>query len=451
MQHRVTLSAHLDQFTRMRIPIETFRLENGLFVTLSQDRTAPIVAVNLWYHVGSANERVGRTGFAHLFEHMLFQGSEHVGSNEHFELIQRAGGTLNGSTWLERTNYYETVPSNQLVLALWLEADRMGYLLPAMTQEKLDTQRDVVKNERRWSIDNQPYGTWLEQLSTLTFPESHPFHHSLIGSMEDLSAASLDDIKDFFAAYYTPDNAVLSIAGDFELAEVKELVKQYFGDIPRGEGKPPLATMELPPTFGKPLRLVVADDVALPRLYLAFRSPIFGSDEYYAASVCSAVLGMRRGSRLHRSLVRERQIAADATAFTFDLAKGSDLLVADVMGRPETSPEKLEEEVGREIDRLAREGVTQAEVDRAIALIETDIVTALQSASERADKLSMFATYFGEPELLNEQSAKYRSVTAADVNEFAQSRLGADNRATLLFVPKSENADTAEKPQSVAA
>jgi len=435
----------------MRIPIETFRLENGLFVTLSQDRTAPIVAVNLWYHVGSANERVGRTGFAHLFEHMLFQGSEHVGSNEHFELIQRAGGTLNGSTWLERTNYYETIPSNQLGLALWLEADRMGYLLPAMTQEKLDTQRDVVKNERRWSIDNQPYGTWLEQLTALTFPESHPFQHSLIGSMEDLSAASLDDIKHFFAAYYTPDNAVLSISGDFESSEAKSLVEQYFGDIPRGEGKPPLAAMELPATFGKPLRLVVADDVALPRLYLAFRSPIFGSDEYYAASVSSAILGMRRGSRLHRSLVRERQIAADASAFTFDLAKGSDLLVADVMGRPETSPEKLEEEVGREIDRLAREGVTQAEVNRAVALIETDMMTALQSASERADRLSMFATYFGEPELLNEQSAKYRSVTAADVNEFAESRLGADNRATLLYVPKSESGDAAEKPQPVAA
>src|SRR6476659_2693909 len=416
----------------MQIPIETFRLDNGLLVTLSQDNTAPIVAVNLWYHVGSANEKEGRTGFAHLFEHMLFQGSEHVGANEHFELVQRAGGTLNGSTWLERTNYFETVPSNQLALALWLEADRMGALLPAMTQEKLDTQRDVVKNERRWSIDNQPYGTWLEQLTALTFPESHPFQHSLIGSMEDLSAASLDDIKHFFAAYYTPDNAVLSISGDFESSEAKALVEKYFGGIPRGEGKPPLATMELPATFGKPLRLVVADDVALPRLYLAFRSPIFGSDEYYAASVSSAILGMRRGSRLHRSLVRERQIAADASAFTFDLAKGSDLLVADVMGRPETSPERLEEEVGREIDRLARDGVTQAEVDRAVALIETDMMTALQSASERADRLSMFATYFGEPELLNEQSAKYRSITAADVNEFAESRLGVDNRATLL-------------------
>src|SRR5579862_6362669 len=177
----------------MQIPIETFRLSNGLFVTLSEDHTAPLVAVNLWYHVGSANERPGRTGFAHLFEHM-----------------QRAGGTLNGSTWLDRTNYFETVPSNQLALALWLEADRMGRLLPAMTQQKLDTQRDVVKNERRWSMDNQPYGTWSERLPALTYPESHPFHHSLIGSMEDLSAASLEDIATFFATYYRPDNAVLS-------------------------------------------------------------------------------------------------------------------------------------------------------------------------------------------------------------------------------------------------
>ena len=222
----------------MRIPVEKFELDNGLRVTLSQDNTAPIVAVNLWYHVGSANEKSGRTGFAHLFEHMLFQGSENVGANEHFELVQRAGGTLNGSTWLERTNYFETVPSNQLAIALWLEADRMGGLLPAMNQTKLDTQRDVVKNERRWSVDNQPYGTCWEKLQELSFPESHPFHHSLIGSMEDLSEASLDDVAQFFRTYYTPDNAVLSIAGDFDSAEAKALVKKYFDPIPRGVGRP---------------------------------------------------------------------------------------------------------------------------------------------------------------------------------------------------------------------
>ncbi|MFL5622902.1 MAG: M16 family metallopeptidase [Gemmatimonadaceae bacterium] len=420
----------------MRIPVETFTLDNGLLVTLSADSSTPIVAVNLWYHVGSANEREGRTGFAHLFEHMLFQGSAHVGSNEHFELIQRAGGTLNGSTWLERTNYFETVPSHELALALWLEADRMGELLPAMTQEKLDTQRDVVKNERRWAVDNQPYGTMLEKLQELVFPPSHPFQHSLIGSMEDLSAASLDDVAQFFATYYTPDNAVLSIAGDLDPREARKLVTEYFGPIPRGRGKPPLPPMALPPVFGEQRREVVYDNVSLPRLFVALRSPVFGSEGYYAASVASAVLGMRKGSRLHRSLVRERQIAADAGAFTFDLAKGTDLLVIDVTARPETSATQLEDEVERELDLVYREGVSETEVKRATALIETDLVASLQSAGERADRLSMFATYFRQPELINEQADQYRMVTAQRVNDFISERLGDANRASLIYVPK---------------
>jgi zinc protease len=428
----------------MQIPIETFRLDNGLLVTLSQDNTAPIVAVNLWYHVGSANERKGRTGFAHLFEHMLFQGSEHVGANEHFELIQRAGGTLNGSTWLERTNYFETVPSNQLELALWLEADRMGALLPAMTQQKLDTQRDVVKNERRWSVDNQPYGTWWEKLPALAFPESHPFHHSLIGSMEDLSAASLEDVEQFFRTFYTPDNAVLSIAGDFDSAAAKALVQKHFGGIPRGKGKPSLDQLELPSRFGETLRLVVEDDVSLPRLYLAFRSPVFGSEGYYAASVTGAILGMRQGSRLYRSLVRERQIAADASAFTFDLAKGTDLLIVDVTARPETSAEKLEAEVEREIDELVAGGSSDEEVQRAIALIQTDMVTAMQSASERADRISMFATLLEDPALINEQAARYNAVTTDRVNEFVRERLGPDNRAKLIYIPRTHGEGDAE-------
>jgi zinc protease len=435
----------------MRIPIEQFRLDNGLLVTLSQDKTAPIVAVNLWYHVGSANEREGRTGFAHLFEHMLFQGSEHVDANEHFELVQRAGGTLNGSTWLERTNYYETVPSNQLALALWLEADRMGALLPAMTQKKLDTQRDVVKNERRWSVDNQPYGTWWEKLPALTFPEHHPFHHSLIGSFEDLTAASLEDVEQFFRTFYTPDNAVLTIAGDFEPDEAKRLIDEYFAPIPRGTGKPALDRMDLPPKFGETLRQVVEDDVSLSRLYMAFRSPVFGSDEYYAASVCGAVLGMRRGSRLYRSLVREQQIAADATAFTFDLAKGADLLVVDVTARPETTPEKLETSVEAEIDKLIAEGVSESEVSRAVALIETDMITSLQSAGDRADRISMFATLLGDPGLVNTQADRYRSVTANQVTAFARERLTRDNRAILLYVPRSGPGESNEAELAEAA
>jgi zinc protease len=428
----------------MQIPIETFRLDNGLLVTLSQDNTAPIVAVNLWYHVGSANEKAGRTGFAHLFEHMLFQGSEHVEANEHFELVQRAGGTLNGSTWLERTNYFETVPSNQLELALWLEADRMGALLPAMTQKKLDTQRDVVKNERRWSVDNQPYGTWWEKLPALAFPESHPFHHSLIGSMEDLSKASLEDVEQFFRTFYTPDNAVLSIAGDFDAAAARRLVEKHFAGIPRGKGQPALVGLEVAEQFGETLRAVVEDDVSLPRMYLAFRSPVFGSEDYYVASVTGAILGMRQGSRLYRSLVREKQIAADASAFTFDLAKGSDLLILDVTGRPETSAEQLESEVEREVDELVEKGVTGEEVQRAIALIQTDIITALQSASERADRISMFATLLGDPALINTQADKYGAVTRESVNAFARDRLGADNRAKLIYVPRIREEGEAE-------
>ena len=421
----------------MQISVESYRLANGLLVTLSEDRSAPVVAVNLWYHVGSANERDGRTGFAHLFEHMLFQGSEHVGANEHFELIQRAGGTLNGSTWLDRTNYFETVPSNQLAIALWLEADRMGALLPAMTQQKLDTQRDVVKNERRWSVDNQPYGTWWEKLPALAFPPSHPFHHSLIGSMEDLSEASLDDVAQFFRTYYTPNNAVLTVAGDFDSDEARTLVLEYFGGIPRGVDKPPLRPMEVPPLFGGWRREVVEDDVVLPRLFLAFRSPVFGSGGYFSASICAAVLGMRKGSRLYRSLVRERQVASEVSAFTFDLSKGSDLLIVDATARPGISATELETAVSEEIAGLRIRKITTEEIERVVALIETDLLSALQSAGERADKLSQFATYFGDAAMVNTQLSRYRDVTADQVNAFVQEFLGDDNRISLVYVPRT--------------
>lgn len=421
----------------MQLPIDSFRLENGLFVTISEDHTAPLVAVNLWYHVGSANERPNRTGFAHLFEHMLFQGSEHVSANEHFELVQRAGGTLNGSTWLDRTNYYETVPSNSLALALWLEADRMGHLLPAMTQEKLDTQRDVVKNERRWSVDNQPYGTWWERLPALAFPPDHPFHHSLIGSMEHLSDATLSDVAEFFATYYTPDNAVLSIVGDVDGIEAREMVEAYFGGISRGRTRPLLPEMAVPATFGGWLREVVQDDVMVPRLYLALRAPLFGSSDYYAASVAGVVLGTGRGSRLYRRMVRERQVASAVSVFTFDLAKGSDLLILDVTARPGVSGAAIEVEVGAALDRMQRDGVTEEEVERAVASITTDLVTSLQSAQNRADKLSQFATYFGKPSLVNEQVALFQRVTPADVSQFARDSLGRDNRASLLYVPSA--------------
>jgi predicted Zn-dependent peptidase len=422
----------------MQLPFESFQLANGLRVTLSEDHSAPVVAVNVWYHVGSANERAGRTGFAHLFEHMLFQGSANVGANEHFELIQRAGGTLNGSTWLERTNYFQTVPSHHLELALWLEADRMGALLPAMTQQKLDTQRDVVKNERRWSVDNQPYGTWWERLPALCYPAEHPFHHSLIGSMDDLSEASLDDVAEFFRTYYTPDNAVLTIAGDFAPADARAMVERHFAPIHRGAGRPPLPSMTLPPTFGEWKREVVEDDVMLPRLLLAFRAPVFGTADHYAGEVCAAVLGQRRGSRLYQSLVRRHELASDVGAFTWDLSKGADLLIADVTARPGVEAAALETAVVAEIDQLRADGVRAAEVERALALLETDFVTSMQTAGDRADAISKFATLCGDATLVNRQLECYRAVNAEAVNAFVHGHLGEDNRASLMYVPRAE-------------
>jgi predicted Zn-dependent peptidase len=381
---------------------------------------------------------------------MLFQGSEDVGANEHFELIQRAGGTLNGSTWLERTNYFETVPSNQLELVLWLEANRMGRLLPAMTQQKLDTQRDVVKNERRWSMDNQPYGSWWERLPALCFPETHPFHHSLIGSMEDLNAASLDDVRHFFATYYTPDNAVLTVTGDFDATQTRKWIEQYFEPIARGQARPARPDMGMPPKFGEWKRQVVPDSVMLPRLFLAFLSPIFGIEEYYAASVCAAIIGLRKGSRLYKSLVRDRQIAAEAQAFTYDLTEGSDILVLDVTALPGVTGDQLEHEVAKEVDALCASGVTENEVERAVALIQTEYVTALQSAGDRADRLSMFATYFQDPALINSQVERYRSVTASGVNTFIAEQLRPDNRASLLYVPR-ERGDGSRSDADIVA
>jgi predicted Zn-dependent peptidase len=318
-----------------------------------------------------------------------------------------------------------------------------------MTQEKLDTQRDVVKNERRWSVDNQPYGTWWERLPSLTYPEDHPYHHSLIGSMEDLTAASLDDVRAFFTAYYRPNNAVLTIAGDFDRDEAMEMVNRHFGPIEKGPAPPPLPDMSLPDVFGQWKREVVPDSGMLPRLFLAFRSPVFGSDDYHAASVAGAILGSRKGSRLYRSLVRDRQVASDANAFTFDLSKGADILIVDVTARPGIAPEMLEQEVAREIDVMFRDGVTQEEVDRAVALIESDLVRAMQSAGDRADRLSMFATYFGKPELINEQPERYRAIRAKDVNRFIKARLGENNRVSLLYVPR--DSDAASEPLVAAA
>jgi len=428
------------------VPIERHRLANGLRVILSRDDRAPVVAVNLWYDVGSKHESPGKTGFAHLFEHMMFQGSEHVAKTEHFSLIQGVGGTLNATTWLDRTNYFETLPSHELELALWLEAERMASLLPAMTQEKLDNQRDVVKNERRFSVDNQPYGTWDEKMQELLFPEWHPYHHSTIGSMEDLTAASLDDVRHFFATFYRPNNAVLSIVGDFETDAALSMVERHFGGIPANPDlpAPPLVTLD-PLVLGGEIRQVVPDQVQLPRVYLAYRIPTFGLPGHDDAEVSADLLGTGRASRLYATLVREKQLAQDVAVFVFPVVGGAAILTAWATARPGVAHESLEAAMLSEIDRLAADGPSAAELERVRNLHHAGSAGALERIGERADRLSMYTCLFDEPERINTEIAQYTAVDADRVRRFLATYATAENRLVLAYIP-AEAADATAEP-----
>ncbi len=418
----------------LKIPYERFTLDNGLRVIFSHDSASPVVAVNLWYNVGSKNERPGRTGFAHLFEHMMFQGSANVPETAHFSYIEKAGGSLNGSTWLDRTNYFETVPSHYLELALWLESDRLGYLLPAMTQEKLDNQRDVVKNERRWRVDNQPYGDWDERVQAMLYPPDHPYHHSVIGSMEDLDAASLDDVGEFFRTYYAPNNAVLTLCGDFDPARARELIGTYFGSLPRGPKIPAVpGRTELPAKLGEGKREVIPQDITLPRIYASYRIPAYGTDSFYPAIVAAHVLGDGKSSTLYRELVRGG-LAQDVFALPFPVVLGAAVLVTWTTANPGTSAERLEKALRDATTKL--EQVEDHDVERAIRMIEASRLMDLQQVEERADALSMYETLFGDPGRINTELNRIRSVSAADVRRFASQYLSSDNRVVLVYVPK---------------
>jgi predicted Zn-dependent peptidase len=416
------------------IPIERHALDNGLRVLLSRDARAPMVAVNLWYDVGSKHEKPGKTGFAHLFEHMMFQGSANVEKGQHFSLVQAAGGTLNASTWLDRTNYYETIPGHELELALWLEADRMASLLPAMTQEKLDNQRDVVKNERRWSVDNQPYGDWDERMQALVYPPGHPYHHSTIGSMEDLSAASLDDVGEFFATYYAPNNAVLTIAGDFETDTALEMVRRHFGPIPANPDLPPPPEMALDPLLGD-VRETKADQVPLPRIYLAHRVPPFGTDAFDALDVTADILGSGRASRLYANLVRGQRLAQDVSVFAFPIVGGASMFTLWVTARPGVATETLEAATLEEIRRLADDGPTDADLERVRNLHAAHAAGSLERIGERADRLSMYATLFDEPERINEEVSRYAAVDGGRISAALRESIRPDNRVTLTYLP----------------
>jgi predicted Zn-dependent peptidase len=411
-------------------------LDNGLRVIIAPDRVAPVVAINLWYDVGSKHEQPGKTGFAHLFEHFMFQGSRHVAKAEHLAIVQGAGGVLNATTYFDRTNYFETLPSHQVELGLWLEADRMGTLLDAMSQENLDNQRDVVKNEKRQSYDNRPYGSFYEKLMAAVFPPGHPYHHTPIGSMEDLDAASLEDVEAFFRTFYVPNNAVLTVAGDVDEAPVIEAVERYFGPI---EPNPELPAFRLPEAGRAGVhREVVPDDVPLERVHVGYRCPAYGTRDFDALEVATQILAGGRGSRLHHRLVREERVAQDVAMFALPLVAGSSIAAGWVTARPESDAETVERSLDEELQRITREPVTDDELARAHALIESAELSALSRMDEVADRLSMYATYFDRPELINEQLGRYLAVDAEAVRDVCAQVFGTDDRATITYVPRAE-------------
>ena len=411
-----------------------YHLTNGLRVVLNEDHSAPLVAINLWYHVGSKNERVGRTGFAHLFEHMLFSGSEHVGNNEHFRYIQSVGGVLNGTTFFDRTNYFETLPSNYLALGLWLEADRMGFFLPALTQEKLDIQREVVKEERRQRYDNVPYGTAFERLLNLAYDPDYPYHWPTIGSMEDLGAASLDDIRDFFRTWYRPDNCTLTIIGDFAPDEARQLAERYFGDIPAGR-EFPRALPERRPLAGE-RREVIPSHIQLPRLYRLYHLPEMGHADWFAGDLLSTVLTGDKASRLEKALVIDKQIAQDVAAYVLP-TESTGMLMLQATAKEGVDIGDVEASVDEVLERVVAGGIADDELTRAQNRAEVDYAHQIENYDTRADLIAMLATYFGDPQQVHTWMDPYRAATAADLARVAGEYLVADNRVTIHFVPEA--------------
>ncbi|WTS39629.1 insulinase family protein [Streptomyces sp. NBC_00081] len=411
------------------------RLDNGLRVVLSEDHLTPVAAVCLWYDVGSRHEVKGRTGLAHLFEHLMFQGSKQVHGNGHFELVQGAGGSLNGTTSFERTNYFETMPTHQLELALWLEADRMGSLLAALDEESMENQRDVVKNERRQRYDNVPYGTAFEKLTALVYPEGHPYHHTPIGSMADLDAATLEDARNFFRTYYAPNNAVLSVVGDIDPEQTLAWVEKYFGSIPRHDGKQPPRDGALPDRIGEGVREVIEEEVPARALMAAYRLPQDGSRACDAADLALTVLGGGESSRIYNRLVRRDQTAVAAGFGLLRLAGAPSVGWLDVKTSGDVEVPVIEEAVDEELARFAADGPTPEEMERAQAQLEREWLDRLGTVSGRADELCRFTVLFGDPQLALTAVQRVLDITAEEVQEVAKAHLRPDNRAVLVYEP----------------
>ncbi|SOD64204.1 Predicted Zn-dependent peptidase [Streptomyces zhaozhouensis] len=417
------------------------RLANGLRVVLSEDHLTPVAAVCIWYDVGSRHEVTGRTGLAHLFEHLMFQGSRQVTGNGHFELVQGAGGSLNGTTSFERTNYFETMPAHQLELALWLEADRMGTLLSALDEESMENQRDVVKNERRQRYDNVPYGTAFEKLTAMVFPEGHPYHHTPIGSMADLDAASLEDAREFFRTYYAPNNAVLTVVGDIDPEQTLAWAEKYFGSIPGHDGKHPPRDGALPEVIGEEVRELVREDVPARALMAVYRLPQDGTREADAADLALTALGGGESSRLYNRLVRHDRTAVSAGFGMLRLAGAPSMGWLDVKTSGEAEVAEIEAAVDEELARFAAEGPTPEELERAQAQLEREWLDRLATVGGRADELCKYAVLFGDPTLALTAVQRILTITPEEVRAVAAARLRPDNRGVLVYEPTPNAAD----------
>ncbi|NOT28775.1 MAG: insulinase family protein [Acidobacteria bacterium] len=435
-----------------RLAFEKYTLPNGLDVILSQDRRLPMVAVNLWYHVGPANEEPGRTGFAHLFEHMMFQSSKHVPADSHIRLLESAGASnLNGTTDFDRTNYFETVPSNQLELALWLESDRMGYLLEKVDQAALSNQQDVVRNERRQSVENQPYGLAGEALVQTLFPKGHPYYGDVIGSHEDIQAVKLDDISRFFRQYYAPNNASLAIVGDIDTAATKKLVEKYFGTLRRGPAVPPIKAET--PRITAERRKVVPARVQLPRVSMAWLTPPAFKPGDAEAEMVAEILGGGRSSRLYKKLVYELQIAQNVFAMQNSLILGS-MFQIQATARPGHTAEELEQAIEKELELIRTQPPTAAELEQARNSIETAIVGGLDRLGGFggvADRLNLYNHYLGTPGYLEQDIQRYRTATPQTLQAFAREFLTNSSRVVVQAVPGQPQIDSAPAPSAAAA
>jgi zinc protease len=431
---------------------ERYKLGNGLEVLLHEDHKLPIVSVDIWYHVGPVKERAGRTGFAHLFEHMMFEGSKHVGEKAHFKYLEGAGATdINGTTSFDRTNYFETVPANELEMALWLESDRMGFLLDTLDRAKLTNQRDVVRNEKRQG-EGRPYGIVDEEVYHQLFPKTHPYYADVIGSHADVEAARLNDVRQFFTQYYAPNNATIAVAGDYDAATIKELLEKYFGPIPRG---PAVAlTPVVTPRITAERRTVVTDTVQLPKVILAWLSPSAFAPGDADADIASRILGLGKSSRMYRELVYKQQIAQSVDCYQDSEALAS-TFVCELIAKPNVTPEKLESAAEKIIDEFAASGPKPEEVEWSRNKIETGLISGLERLGGFggvADQLNYYNQYTGDPGYLPKDLARYDAVTPASVQKLAQSTLGKDQRVVIYGIPgKKVLNDVARSPEDTDA